>query len=90
MPTLTTCPDCKRQWTGTTSAHCRLCHNHFSTVKNFDAHEPNRRRGCKDPATLTREKKDGTTVPVLKPVEENGGTTWVSNSEDARYAEVEA
>ena len=80
------CPKCKRGWTGTVSAHCTVCHCHFSTVKNFDAHVPSR-RGCKDPATVTRTKKDGTVVRLLKPVESVFGTTWVSWSEDERYTD---
>lgn len=85
MPTVWSCR-CGRQWTGTSSAHCSVCHEHFSTVKNFDLHGVNR-RGCPDPATLTRTRRDGTVVPLLKPVQEVRGVTWVGYSEDERYAD---
>jgi hypothetical protein len=84
------CSGCGRQWDSLTAAHCTLCHHHFSTVKNFDLHEPNRRRGCKDPASLIRARQDGTEVRVLKPVQRSDGETWVSWSEDVRYAGAEA
>lgn len=79
---------CGRRWDSATAAHCSNCHRHFSTVKNFDLHEPNRRRGCQDPATLTRTKQDGTKVLLLKAVQRNDGVVWVSNSEDSRYVEA--
>lgn len=84
MPTASC--SCGRQWTSLTACHCRVCHRHFSTVKNFDAHEPSR-RGCKDPATLTRTRqRDGLVTPLLKSVDRSDGPTWVSNVE----TEVEA
>ena len=29
---------CGRSWAGLAQAHCATCHNHFSTVSNFDKH----------------------------------------------------
>ncbi len=91
MPLIATCSGskgCGRQWSGTVQAHCTVCHEHFSTVNNFDKHEPNR-RGCKKPAEMTRKKLDGTVVPVFKGVEERYGVTWVGWSEDTRFTENE-
>ncbi len=34
----TTCPRCRREWSGLAQCHCATCHNHFSTVGNFDKH----------------------------------------------------
>lgn len=31
---------CGRNWTGVRECHCTVCHCHFSTVANFDAHRP--------------------------------------------------
>lgn len=31
---------CGRNWTGLVECHCTVCHKHFSTVANFDAHRP--------------------------------------------------
>lgn len=91
MPIIATC-QCGRTWSGINQAHCSICHAHFSTVKNFDAHRPGPRRkdgtpSCGVPAEITRVKKDGTVVPVLKVVEYADGPTWVSWSEDTRYDE---
>lgn len=80
------CGGCARRWTGTTSAHCTVCHEHFSTVKNFDLHGVTP-RGCPDPATRTRTKTDGTVVPVLKAVERKHGVEWVGFTEDPRFTE---
>lgn len=73
---------CGRRWDSPTAAHCTHCHCHFSTVKNFDLHEPNRRRGCTDPATLTKTVR-GREVSLLKVVERSDGPVWVSHSEPA-------
>lgn len=67
---------CGRQWTGLGQAHCTVCHEHFSSVENFDRHGPSY-RGCGDPRTLTRVRKDGREVPVLKASEGPNGVTWV-------------
>lgn len=95
MPNPTSTCGCGRGWTGLVSAHCALCHRHFSTVKNFDLHRPRPRKsdgtpGCGDPATLTRRKQNGEVVPLLKPAKSVFGVTWVGYSEDARYAEAES
>lgn len=68
------------------------CHEHFSTVKNFDAHKPGPRRrdgspSCGKPAEITRRKRDGTVVRVLKSVQLVDGPIWVSATEDERYTE---
>ncbi len=90
MPILVTCPHCDRAWTGTVQAHCSVCHEHFSTVANLAAHRPGPRRrdgspsGGK-PAEITRRKRDGTVVPMLKPVSTVHGPLWVSWSDDTRH-----
>lgn len=81
---MASCLPCGRSWSGTVSAHCTVCHEHFSTVKNFDLHKPNR-RGCPDPASHTRKKADGTVVPVLKKSEARD--QWIGWSEDPRFVE---
>lgn len=88
MPLIAQCK-CGRKWSGTVSAHCTVCHEHFSTVRNFDLHEPDR-KGCKHPSTKTRKKQDGTVVPLLKAVEGVYGVTWVGYSEDERYTDEDA
>lgn len=93
MPIIATC-SCGRSWSGVNQAHCRNCHAHFSTVKNFDAHQPGARKKdgtptCGKPAVITRQKKDGTVVPVLKLVQYADGPTWVSWTDDPRHAEAE-
>jgi hypothetical protein len=85
MPTISRC-SCGREWTGTTQAHCRTCHEQFSAVANFDLHGVDR-RGCPDPATRTRKKRDGTVVRVLKPIQSVHGRVWVGWGDDPRYAE---
>ncbi len=92
MPILVSCPSCSREWTGTVQAHCTICHEHFSTVANFDTHRPGPRRKdgtptCGKPAELTRQKRDGTVVPMLKPVSTVHGPLWVSWSDDVRHTE---
>lgn len=69
---------CGRHWDSPTAAHCSVCHAHFSTVQNFDRHEPSR-RGCKNPGSLTRTRRsDGREVPLLKQVQRSDGPVWVS------------
>lgn len=85
MTTPWTC-SCGRKWSGLAQAHCTVCHEHFSTVANFDIHGP-RRAGCPHPSTQTRQKQDGTVVPRLKAVEGSFGVTWVGWTEDPRYVE---
>jgi hypothetical protein len=63
---------CGREWNSLTECHCRICHRHFSTVANFDRHQP-ARHGCPNPATL----RGKTGNPVLRPVDRGGATTWV-------------
>lgn len=103
MPIIATCtaPDCGRSWSGFNQCHCSICHNHFSTVKNFDAHKPGPRRSDGSPSCgserrggphltpdkMTRTKQDGTVVPLLKVVDNPNGPLWVSWSEDNRYEE---
>lgn len=94
MPIIATC-QCGRSWSGNNQAHCRMCHEHFSTVKNFDAHRPGPRKRdgsptCGTPATITRTKRDGTVVPVLRSVKYADGPTWVSYTEDNRFEEPES
>lgn len=85
--TLASCK-CGRRWSGTTSAHCSLCHEHFSTVANFDKHKPSL-RGCGDPRTMTRTKGDGTVVPVFKKsLRQAGGVIWIGWAEDPRFADT--
>lgn len=69
------CRSCERRWTGSAQAHCTGCHQHFSTVGNFDRHQRGlgENRTCVDPATVV----DGQGRPVLKQVETSYGTTWV-------------
>ncbi len=86
MPSHTaTCTKCGRTWTGVTQAHCTVCHEHFSTVKNFDAHRVARPpRKCASPATQLRTKRDGTKVPILKSVPTVHGPLWISTDGDDR------
>jgi hypothetical protein len=77
---------CGRQWSGLTQAHCSVCHEHFSRVANFDKHGV-RRGGCPHPSKAKHRKKDGTVVPLLKPVDTIYGVMWVSWSDDTRYTE---
>lgn len=66
---------CGREWDALGAAHCTVCHEHFSTVGNFDRH---RRTGhCQHPASLT----DRHGQPVLKPVAGRYGVTWVGAAE---------
>ena len=76
-----------------------MCHEHFSTVKNFDAHKPGPRRSDGSPSCgaerrgglqvapdkITRTKRDGTVVPMLKAVLTAHGPLWVSWSDDVRH-----
>lgn len=81
---------CGRQWTGTTQAHCTVCHEHFSTVKNFDAHGVARHpRKCPDPSTRTRTRRDGRVVPVLRAIDSRYGRLWISTDGDERHEEEE-
>jgi len=80
---------CDRKWTGFNQAHCSSCHEHFSTVKNFDLHRPGKVRAdgtaaCGKPAEMTRTKRDGTKVPLFREVETVNGPMWVSYTEDTR------
>ncbi len=90
-PSFTAACRCGRTWTGTTQAHCTVCHEHFSTVKNFDAHGVARHpRKCPHPSTKIRTKRDGTKVPTLKSVDTVHGPLWVSTDGDERFAEGDA
>jgi hypothetical protein len=85
------CGGCGRGWSGLSAAHCGNCHAHFSTVANFDAHKPNRRLGCGDPATMTRTKpRTGEVVPVFKLSRRPGPPTWIGYADNPLYAEKEA
>jgi hypothetical protein len=83
------CGGCDRRWTGSTSAHCTICHEHFSTVANFDAHGVSL-RGCPPPSTRTRTKADGTVLPLFKAVERRHGVEWVGFTEDPRFEDGDA
>lgn len=70
--------NCGRNWTGLAQAHCTVCHEHFSTVGNFDKH-----RGtgtCQHPADVATRRGE----PVLKPVSNRFGVTWVGFGEHPR------
>jgi hypothetical protein len=64
--------NCGREWTGLAQAHCTVCHAHFSTVGNFDAHRPSY-NGCLDPGAIVNRRGE----PVLKSVVNRFGVTWV-------------
>lgn len=67
--------NCGREWTGLAQAHCASgCHEHFSTVANFDRHRPGH-DGCRNPADLL--DKHG--KHVFKPSVNRFGVTWVQN-----------
>jgi hypothetical protein len=66
------CPPCDRHWHGLTEAHCAGCHQHFSSVTAFDAHQP-RPGGCPDPGSL----RDGSGNPLLRLADRASGPTWV-------------
>jgi hypothetical protein len=90
---LTATCSCGRQWTGTSQAHCAFgCHEHFSTVHNFDLHQPRQRAQdgsprCGKPGEMTRTKRDGSVVPPLKAVVTDKGVTWVGFTEDPRFGD---
>lgn len=89
------CGSCPRKWTGVHQAHCSSCHEHFSTVKNFDLHKPgpkkkNGQPTCGKPGEQKRKKRDGTVVPLLKAVEFADGITWVTHTDDPRFAEADS
>lgn len=71
------CIKCGRHWTGLAQAHCAAtgCHQHFSTVANFDRHRPGGH--CQPPGDV--HGRDG--QPLLKPVVNRFGITWVQNRE---------
>jgi hypothetical protein len=69
---------CGRQWTGLSQAHCATCHQHFSSVANFDRRRPGT-TGCQDSATVTKRNGE----PVFKPSVNRFGTTWVGAGEYA-------
>jgi hypothetical protein len=69
---------CGRHWTGLSQAHCPTCHEHFSSVANFDRHRPGA-GGCQDPAAVTKRNGD----PVFKASVNGFGTTWVGAGEYA-------
>lgn len=58
---------CDREWNGLRESHCARCHQHFSTVRNFDRHQ--RRVGdhviCLPP-----------TLVGLIPHDTSNGTIW--------------
>ena len=73
---------CGRKWHSLTQAHCSSgCHQHFSTVANFDKHRPGS-GGCQDPAALTNRKGE----PVFKAVKDVWGITWKSAVERPEQA----
>ncbi len=45
------CNGCGARWDGLKFCHCAICHHTFSTVRNFDRHEP-ACTGCLDPADV--------------------------------------
>lgn len=45
-------PGCGRIWTNDEECHCRRCHRHFSTVRNFDAHQAGHTGDCVDPELM--------------------------------------
>lgn len=70
--------NCGRQWAGLREAHCTLCHRHFSTPANFDAHRPsskkNPRGACVDPETIEK--------PYLMRIKETvWGPMWIKDAE---------
>lgn len=69
--------NCGRTWTGLSQAHCTICHEHFSTVANFDRHKPSR-SGCMNPSTIVNRR---TGKPVLKLSPGPLGGTWVGYGE---------
>ena len=74
---MATC-NCGREWAGLNQAHCTVCHEHFSTVNNFDKH---RRTGtCQYPGTVTDRNGD----PVLKPSANRFGVIWIGAGEHPR------
>lgn len=75
---LARCGGCDRRWTGLKECHCATCHEHFSTVTNFDAHRVNGR--CVKPA---KAKIGGRS---LKAVERSHGTVWVLDTETEEAA----
>lgn len=76
---------CGRTWNGLAEAHCAGggsadtgprdgCHEHFSTVSNFDLHRSGR-SGCGDPRQM--RGKDGELT--FRASEGPYGTTWRRN-----------
>jgi hypothetical protein len=74
MPAVTGACKCGRQWTGLAEAHCPTCHEHFSTVANFDRHRPGK-GGCQPPSLM--RGRDGDLV--FRPSRGPYGITWRQN-----------
>jgi hypothetical protein len=66
------CGGCGRRWDGLSQAHCARCHNHFSSVNNFDAHR--RDGGCRPPQTARRDNGQ----PIFTARQGPHGTTYIS------------
>ena len=45
------CSVCRTRWDGLKFCHCAICHRSFTTVANFDRHQP-ASTGCADPADV--------------------------------------
>lgn len=69
---------CGRQWTGLSQAHCPTCHEHFSSVPNFDRHRPGS-GGCKHPSEVTKRNGE----PAFRASQNRLGITWVGGDEYA-------
>lgn len=67
MPGL--CGGCTREWSGMAECHCSYCHEHFSTIRNFDKHID--KNGCIDPNILTTLVTQGRA----------SGVVWVEEGE---------
>lgn len=66
------CGGCDREWTGYAECHCTACHEHFSTVRNFDLHQ-DKYNGCIDQA--------GISDAALVIQERSSGPVWVGEGE---------
>lgn len=74
MSELISCGKCGEKWSGVRVCHCGGCHETFSSLSAFDAHQRGTTPGqlCKKPEEMT--DKEG--IPVFEQVEKPWGWVW--------------
>lgn len=82
---------CGRQWAGLKEAHCPVCHRHFSTPANFDAHRPFSKefpRGlCVDPEQVEKPYPMRVKETVWGPTFVKDAEHWTTVGHDGLYDE---